>query len=146
MSRRITVHHFVLANLVRPEQPTWRASDLFHVSHWVDVPANTEFPYTVPRLQLFARFYIEQARPTEFRIRVVWEDHPSGLPELVGDFGPYSEPFTRHPSVHDRSFTLHNLQLQGVGRYTAELLRLRASGWDAGEWRAIKETYFVVER
>lgn len=97
-------------------------------------------------MNLLARFYLEQARPTDFRIRVVWEDHPSGLPDLVGDFGPYPELFTRHPSVHDRSFTLHNLQLQGVGRHTVVLLRLRTSGWDAGEWSVIKETHFVVER
>lgn len=146
MSRRITVHHLMLANLVRPETNTWRASDLFHVGYWVDVPADTEFPHTVPRMQLFARFYLTNARPTDFRIRVVWEDHPSGVPELLDDFGPYPEAFTRHPNVHDRSFTLHNLQLHGVGRHTIELLRQRTSGWDAGEWKAIKETHFVVER
>jgi hypothetical protein len=146
MSRRVRIHHFVMANLVRPETNAWRASDLFHVSYWVGVSPDTEFPHTVPRMQLFARFYLDGARPMNFRVRVTWEEHPSGVPELLGDFGPYHEPFTRHPSVHDRSFTLHNLQLHGVGLHTIELLRERSSGWDAGEWIVIKETHFVVER
>lgn len=146
MSRRVRVHHFVLAELIRPESQSWRATDLFGASHWVDVPADTEFPYTVSRLQVFTRFYLDQAKPTEFRVLVSWLDHPSGAPVAVGDFGPFVVPFTRDATARDWSFNLHNLSLQGIGRYRVELVRERKVGWDAGELVPIATTYFVVER
>lgn len=146
MSRSVRVHHFVVAQIVKPQSQTWRASDLFHVSHWHDVPADTEFPYTVPRLQLFARFYLERAKPTTFRVRVVWYDHPSGVPEEIGLFGLYPVPFARNAVVHDCSFNLHNIRLQGIGRHTVELLQERVMRWSENEWVPINQTYFVVER
>ena len=115
MSRRVAVHHFVVADYVRPHGPTWRTSDLLGVSHWREVPPDTEFPRTVARMQIFARFYLSRARPTEFRVRVWWLDHPSGEPELIGDYGPYLVPFTPDVTARDYSFNLHNIQLQGMG-------------------------------
>lgn len=108
--RRVRVHHFVLAGLARPQDPTWHASDLFRVSHLYDVPADTEFPYTVPRIHVFTRFYLERAKPTDFRVRVLWLDHPSGIPEEIGLFGPYRVPFSRAAVVRDCSFNLHNIR------------------------------------
>ena len=146
MSRRVRVHHFVVAQLAKPHQPAWRVCDLFGVSHWLDVPADTEFPYTLTRVQLFTRFYLFRARPVDFRVRVLWDDHLSGTAEEVGMFGPYTVPFTRTEAVHDRSFNLHNVRLLGVGTHTVELLRENAETWDEDDWAAIARTYFVVER
>ncbi len=144
--RKVRIHHFVVAGLARPQDPAWRVSDLFRVSHWLDVPADTEFPFTVPRIHVFARFYLERARPTDFRVRVLWEDHPSGIPEQIGLFGPYRVPFTRSEGVRDWSFNLHNIRLQGMGLHSAELQRERIVAWAKGEWLPIKKTYYFVER
>jgi hypothetical protein len=78
MSRRVRVHQFILTELTRPRSQNWRACDLFGVSHWLGVPEDAEFPYTMARLQLFTRFYLDLARPTIFRVRVLWEDNPTG--------------------------------------------------------------------
>lgn len=146
MSRRVRVHHFVVAQLAKPHQPAWRVCDLFGVSHWLDVPADTEFPYTLPRMQVFTRFYLNGAKPTEFRVRLLWDDHPSGTAEEVGMFGPFAVPFTSAESIHDRSFNLYNIRLLGVGTHTVELLRERVGTWDENEWVPIARTYFYVER
>jgi hypothetical protein len=146
MSRRVTVHHFVVAGLARPQDPNWRACDLFSVSHWRDVPADTEFPFRVPRMDVFARFYLTRARPTEFRIRVVWLHPPDDLPRVLGYFGPFVVPFARDASARDCSFNLHNLRLQGVGVHRVELLRERTRGFKTGQVVRVAKTYFVVER
>jgi hypothetical protein len=146
MSRRVVVHHFVLADLARPETPAWRVWDLFRVSHWRGVPVDTEFPFTVPRMQLYTRFYLTRARPTRFSVRVFWDGHPSGLAEDLGTFGPYLVPFPTAVTVHDCSFTVHNLQLQGVGSHRVELLREQLRTWTADPWIPIYRTYFEVER
>ena len=145
MSRRVRVHHFVLANLVRPENPTWRASDLFHVSHWVDVPVDTEFPYTLPRMQLFARFYLTGARPTEFRVRITWLDTPWNVVQGIGSFGPFLIPFASDAECRDCSFNLHNVRLQGTGGHRVDLLRVRR-GRNAGKLVRVATTFFNVER
>lgn len=146
MSRRVRVHHFVVARVVKPQSQTWRASDLFGASHWLDVPADTEFPYTVPQLSLFTRFYLDRAKPTNFRARIWWRDHPSGIPEEVGTFGTFQVPFVPTEGVRDRSFNLHNIRLLGVGEHTIELLREKIVENDENEWLPIAWTYFYVER
>jgi hypothetical protein len=144
--RKVRVHHFVVASIARPQSPTWRVSDLFGVSHWLDVPADTEFPYTVPRIHVFTRFYLWRAKPTTFHVRVLWQDHPSGIPEEIGFFGPYRVPFVRDAVARDCSFNLHNIRLQGVGIHSVELLRERRLAWQDAEWIPIARTYFIVER
>jgi hypothetical protein len=119
---------------------------LFGVSHWIDVPADTEFPYTVPRIQVFTRFYLWHAKPTNFRVLVSWLNTPSGHPLVIGDFGPFTVPFTRNATARDASFNLHNIRLQGVGLHRVELVRERKLGWNAGELVTKATTFFEVER
>jgi len=145
MSRSVRIHHLVLASLVRPETNAWRASDLFHVSHWLDVPADTEFPYTVARMQLFARFYLTGASPTEFRVRITWLDTPWNVSQVIGSFGPFLVPFAADAKCRDCSFNLHNIRLQGTGEHRVDLLRVRR-GWNAGKLVRVAATYFNVER
>ena len=144
--RRVRVHHFVVAGLARPQDPAWRVCDLFRVSHWYDLPADTEFPYVVPRIHVFARFYLWRAKPAEFRVLVSWMNTPSGNPEEIGDFGPFTIPFTRDSTARDFSFNLHNVRLRGVGLHRVELVRERTRGWNAGELVPVATTFFVVER
>jgi hypothetical protein len=146
MSRRVRVHHFVLAELARPEDPAWRVCDLFRVSHWRDVSADTEFPFTVPRMHLFTRFYLTRARPTEFRVRVSWLDVLGRVSHVVGSYGSFIVPFARDATARDWSFNLHNIRLHGTGLHRVELIRERTGGWKAGTPVRVATTYFVVER
>ena len=146
MSRRVRVHQFLLTELTRPRSRSWRACDLFGVSHWVDAPTDTEFPYLVPRMQVFARFYLENAKPTEFLVRVRWLHAPGGVARVVGTFGPFVVPFAHDATARDCSFNLNNIQLQGMGLHRVELLRERTRGLKAGKLARIATTYFVVER
>ena len=146
MSRRVAVHHFVVADFVRPHGPTWRTSDLLGVSHWLDVAADTEFPYTVGRIHAFARFYLLRAKPTDFRVRVSWLNAPGGVSRVIGIFGPFAVPFSRDATVRDCSFNLHNIRLQGVGVHRVDLLREGKRGWTVEKCLRVARTYFVVER
>ena len=66
MSRRVAVHHFVENETTRTYGVGNRTSDLLRVNYWHDVPADTEFPRSLMRMDLFTRFYLEKAKPCEF--------------------------------------------------------------------------------
>jgi hypothetical protein len=146
MSRRVSAHHFVVSKLARSHGPGQTAWDLLDIDYWRTVSADAEFPKVFGRLDAFARFYLEQARPTVFRVQVSWVDHPSGVPEVVGDYGPFRVAFHHAETVRDVSFRLPTIQLQGTGRHRVELLRPVKSGWRAGELVLIAVTHFYVER
>jgi hypothetical protein len=116
------------------------------VDYWHDVPADTEFPHNIGRMDLFTRFYLEQATPTAFRVQMSWVDHPSGIPEVIGDYGPFRVNFRPAEAVRDVAFRLPMIQVQGVGRHRVELLREFKSGWRAGELVPIAVTDYLVER
>jgi hypothetical protein len=109
------------------------------------VPADTEFPYTVPRMHLFGRFYLDRAKPTNFRVRIRWLDAP-GRPTVTGVFGPFTVPFVVDETVRDYSFNLHNVRLHGIGTHRVELIRERPGGWRPGQVVRVATTFFVVER
>jgi hypothetical protein len=146
MSKRVSVHHFVVANLVRPESRLWLASDLFHVSYWLDVPADTEFPFIVPRLDVFVRFILRDTREHEFKVRLLWDDPAREIETLIGEYGPYHTPAARGWVIHDRSFNLHNIQLRGAGLHTVELHRVKRFPSGYTESVNVRETHFYVER
>lgn len=145
MRRRVSVHHFV-ANLTTRQYGPHPTSDLLGVDYWHDVPVDAEFPRTIGRMDLFTRFYLERAKPVAFTVRVWWNDHPSGISESIGSYGPFPVPFRPRDGVRDVAFRLHGVRLLGVGRYSVELLRERARGWQAGELASIARTDFSVER
>lgn len=55
--RRIAVHHFV-ANLTTRQYGPHPMSDLLGVDYILEVPPDTEFPRWLPRMDVFARFYL----------------------------------------------------------------------------------------
>jgi hypothetical protein len=142
----VSVHHFVANLTTRRYGPGQRTSDLLVVDYWHDVPPDTEFPHSIARMDLFTRFYLDQARPAVFRVQVTWLDHPGGAPEVIGDYGPFPVDFRSDESVRDVAFRLPMIQLQGAGRHSVELLRVFTSGWRAGESVSIAVTHFFVER
>lgn len=146
MSRKLSVHHFVANETTRTYGSGNRTSDLLRVNYWHDVPADTEFPRTLLRMDLFTRFYLERAKPCEFYLQVWWLDHPSGTELAIGQSGPFPVDFQRQELVRDVVFHLHLIKLQGVGRHRVELLRERKSGWQSGDLVVIAGTNFLVER
>jgi hypothetical protein len=116
------------------------------VNYWRDIPADTEFPHHLARMDLFTRFYLDQAKATAFRVQVSWLDHPGESSVVVGDYGPFQVDFWPDESVRDVAFRLPVIPLQGAGRHSIELLREYRSGWRAGELVPIAVTHFLVER
>lgn len=145
MSRRVRVHHFV-ANLTTRQYGSHPTSDLLGVDYWHEVPADTEFPRTIGRIDLFTRFYLVHARPVKFTVKIWWNDHPSGTPEPTGSYGPFLVNFHPGTWVQDAALHLHMVRVQGAGRHSIELLRKRRRGWQAGELASVARTDFYVER
>jgi hypothetical protein len=143
--RRVMVHHCVMNTTTRQYGPR-RMSDLLGVNYWHHVPPDTEFPYDLGRVDLFTRFYVTGASPTEFFVRVWWLDAPRGKPELAGHFGPFRVDFRPDESVRDHPFRIYNVRVNGVGRHAIRLLRRRPGGWRAGRLAVQFETHFSVVR
>ena len=147
MSRRVAIHHFVANKVTRQHGPGQTAWDLLDVNYWRRVPADTEFPRVFGQMDLFTRFYLTNARPAEFFVRVWWDDSPTRGRELIGQFGPFLVPFQPADLVRDYAFRLYNIQFRGVGRHTIRLVRDRRAAWPATSgWGVVAETHFTVER
>jgi len=142
----VSVHHFVASLTTRRYDTGQRTSDLLGVNYWREVPADAEFPRTLNRLDLFARFYLFDAKPVEFIVQLVWNDHPSRESKVIGDYGPFRVGFRRDDAVRDAVFHLPMIRLQGAGLHSIELLRERKRGWQTGELVTIAKTHFLVER
>src|SRR5690348_616839 len=117
MAQSVNVHHFV-ANITTRQYGPHPTSDLLHVDYIHDVPPDTEFPRRVGRIDLFTRFYLEDADPTDFFVLVRWTDSPDQQRKRAGRYGPYTVYFRSADLVRDHLFRVENLQLLGVGRYT----------------------------
>ena len=97
--------------------------DLLGVSYTHTVPADTEFPCELSRLDLFARFF--NGRGTrEFEVAIIWADGPRG-PELIETYGPFTVHFPFGQPARNYVFRLRNIALLGPGRYQARLKMIR---------------------
>lgn len=144
MGRSVAVHHFV-ANLTTRQYGTHPTSDLLGVDYIHDVPVDTEFPRWLPRVDLFARFYLDAAKPTEFLIRVIWRSAPVARQPCQRTYGPFVIPFQVTDVVHDHAFRLVNVQLDGTGWYDVVLYRRRRTV-RGRRWQRLVETHWYVER
>jgi len=145
MSQKVSVHHFI-ANLTTRQYGPHPTSDLLGVDYIHDVPADTEFPRTLARVDLFTRFYLNGAKPTEFFVRVLWLDSPTPKLRRIGRYGPNLVSFQPNEAVHDHVFKVVNLRLAGAGRHRVLLLRKRTANWRGKRLAIIAQTHFTVER
>ena len=145
MSRRVSVHHFV-ANATTMQSGAHPTSNLLGVDYWYDVPADTEFPRRIGRMDLFTRFYLRRTTPVAFFFWVVWRDTPTGKPRVLGRYGPELVRFRLDETVRDHVFEVMNLQLRGTGRHQVLLLRQRPPGWQGRKFVKVAETHFMVRR
>jgi hypothetical protein len=116
------------------------------VDYWHEVPADAEFPRVIGKLDLFTRFYLQNARPAEFFVSVRWLDSPTRRGRRPARFGPFPVNFQPHESVHDHSFRVINIRLGGVGRYSIRLVREVEPDWQGRRFARLAETQFYVQR
>ncbi len=145
MSRSVRVHAFLAAATVSRSglHPT---SNLLGVDYWHEVPLDAEFPRVIGQLDLFTRFYLQNAQPTEFLVAIRWLDSPTRQGRRAVRFGPFAVHFQPHELVHDHSFRVVNIRLGGVGRYSIRLVREVEPNWQGHRFIWMAETQFYVQR
>lgn len=141
MARRLRVQHWVACLEARVEPPVGPQNfyNLLRVGYTYTGAADTEFPWSVRRMDMFARF-VRGVGVAEFEIRLVWEDAPEG-PREVENFGPWRIRFRPGDPTRDNVFRLLNVPIDGPGRYQLELQLVKS-----GRNRLLAIEYFRVVR
>jgi hypothetical protein len=93
--------------------------NLLRVGHTHMFPGDTEFPTTIPRIDMFARF-VNGTGVGEFEIRQWWLDSPEGR-RRIETYGPFRVVFRPGEPLRDWVFRLLYLRLDGAGRYRLDL-------------------------
>jgi hypothetical protein len=108
------------------------------------VPPDTEFPYTVPQLDLFVRFFVASLGPTNIAVRV-WRLNDDGTSrEKVSELQT-AVPFAPDELVREHTFRLVNVPLTGEGQYVVRVCR-PVRLWKGSGWRVLGTDYFFVTR
>ena len=125
MRRRLRVQHWIACLEGRVEPPVGPNNfyNLLRVGYTYTIPADTEFPATIPQLDLFARF-VGGTGTGEFEMRVVWIDDPV-RPRAGEYYGPWRVMFRPGEPTRDVLFRLRHIPLRGPGRYRIELRSVR---------------------
>jgi hypothetical protein len=128
MARKFRVQHWIACREAQfVAQEGWiHPYDILGVSYTHVVPADTEFPREIERLDLFARF-VDGRGSREFEVEVVWVDGPAGRKD-VDTYGPFTVFFRFDQHVRSYVFRLLNVPLPGAGRYRAHLWVVTARG------------------
>jgi hypothetical protein len=117
----LRIQHWIACLESEVEPPAGAISNyhLRGVCSVYSVPSGTVFPRSIPRLDLFARFF-SGAGSTDFEIRVFWLDAPGGK-RRVETYPPVTVYFRDGESIRDHVFRLLNVPLEGPGRYVFRL-------------------------
>ncbi len=144
---RLHVQHCVV-NMTTRQYGTHPTSDLLGVDYFHTVPADTEFPRTLGKLELFVRFFGTDGVAGRVRVTV---SHlkPGGTDrELV-----YSKLFdlatsnVRGSVVLDKGFKLINMLIPGEGTYAVRVTRRVRHSWEARpRWRVLAIDYLYIVR
>ncbi len=121
MARQLRVQHWIACLEARVDPPVGAQNfyNLLRVGHTHTAPVITEFPWAIPRLDMFARFVAGKGN-VDFEIRMVWLDAPI-KPRTVETFGPWRVHFRRAEPSRDVVFRLLNVPIDGPGRYRIAL-------------------------
>jgi hypothetical protein len=145
MSRpALEVQLCVLARTARRygPHPTW---DLLGVDFTRTVPPDTEFPRTIPRLDLLVRFLKARMGPTDIAARVWWL-HPDGTSRELTSHHVFPVSFDPAERVREEPFRLINVHLPGEGLYAVRVCRRVRHRWKGMRWRVLGADYFRVVR
>jgi hypothetical protein len=146
MSRlKVRVQHMVACHTVR-QYGTNPTAELLAVAYRIQYPLDTEFPVTVPQIDLFTRFFVFRpgAATVFIRIREVRTD--ASDEELVATSGPYRVDFPTADSNLDRSFRVKYLHVPRPGTYAFRLCRRVTKSWKGSGWKVLATEYVSIGR
>ncbi|VTU01529.1 unnamed protein product [Gemmataceae bacterium] len=123
-------------------------SDLLGVDYFRTVPADTEFPRTVGKLELFVRFFGTDGAPGCVRVTVARLNPDGTTRDLV-----YLRRFdlaaagVRGSVILDKGFKLLNVLVPGEGTYAVRVLRRVRRRWNGrSTWRVLGVDYLRIAR
>ena len=144
---RLRVRHCVVNRTTRQYGPN-PTSDLLGVEYFHTVPADTEFPRALGKLELFVRFFGTDGVAGRVRITVSLLNPDGTDRELV-----YRKVFdlptsaVRGSVVLDRGFKLLNVLVTGEGTYTVRVARRVRRRWASRPvWRVLGVDFLSVRR
>jgi hypothetical protein len=119
--RQLRVQHWVACLRAEVEPPVGVNNfyNLLRVGYAHPISADTEFPWALPRLDMFVRF-VEGTGTAEFEVEIVWLDAPEGMRPIT-TFGMLHVTFRRGEPVRDTTFRFLNVPIEGEGRYLIRL-------------------------
>ena len=139
MSRQLRIQHWVACLEAQVESPAGPKNfyNLLRAGYTHTVPTDTEFPWSLSKLDMFARFSGGR-KIAEFETHVVWVDAPEG-PRTVEVYGPLLVAFRSDEPVRDVVFRLRQVPIIGVGRYCILLKAIKPR-----RRRALASEYITV--
>ena len=121
----VRVHHWIACRdckVVGPARPD-NHYNLLSVGYVQVAPPDTEFPWVLRKLDLFARF-VGGTGTRFFEVQIIWVDAPVRR-RIVGTYGPMSVAFRPNDPVRDFMFRIRNVTFPGRGRYRIRLFQIQ---------------------
>jgi hypothetical protein len=117
MSRQLRIQHWVACLEAEVEPPAGPKNfyNLVRVGYTHTIRTDTEFPWSLSQLDMYARF-VGGKKVAEFETHIVWVDAPGG-PRTVEVYGPLLVTFRSDEPVRDVVFRFRRVLIEGVGRY-----------------------------
>jgi hypothetical protein len=109
------------ARPVPPVNP-FNAYDLLNVGYYYWAEADTEFPWIVPQIDLYARF-VNGVGTVEVEVRIRRLAGPRAARRAT-TYGPHAVAFRPGQAVRDTLFRLRRVQFDGEGLHSFQLVRL----------------------
>lgn len=136
--RQLRLQHWVACLQAEVEPPAGANNfyNLLRVGYVYRAAEDTEFPWDIPQLDLFARF-VDGVGAVDFEIEVEWADDP-GRPAAVETYGPWRVTFRSGDPMRDAIFRLSHVPVGGLGWYHIRLLAVTPRR------RLLATEYFVV--
>lgn len=144
---RVRVQHCIVNATTRQYGPN-PTSDLLGVDYFHTVPADTEFPLTLGKLELFVRFFGSNGIAGRVRVTVsrLYSDGSDRQLVYRRAFN-ISTPGVTGGVVLDRGFKLINVLIPGEGTYAVRVMRGGRRSWEAKRrWRVLATEYFLISR
>jgi hypothetical protein len=144
---RLRVQHCVVNMTTRQYGPN-PTSDLLGVDYFHTVPADTEFPRTLGKLELFVRFFGFDGVAGHVRVTVSRLNPDGSDRELVyRKVFDISVPGVSGPVVLDRGFKPINVLAPGEGTYAVRVARRVRRLWEEKRrWRTSATDYIRILR
>lgn len=143
----LRVQHCIV-NLTTRQYGPHPTSDLLGVDYFHTVPADTEFPRTLAKLELFVRFFGTGGVTGRVRVTVSYLN-PDGTDRQLVYRKRFDLPATVMPGlvIMDRGFKLINVLVPGEGTYAVRVMRRVRRPWEARPgWRVLAADYIDIAR